>query len=200
MLKYIWITFVVVFIDQITKWMAQASINYTTVMIKVDGVSREVINKADFIPVFKQIKNIFSGQEESIIVSFNEVTTHLNWTMAFNYGAAFSFLGGQGERARWFFVILSAVVSIGILVWLFKLKKTETWLAVALSLVLGGAIGNLIDRLLHGRVIDFIDVYADWDVFFLQNGHFATFNVADIAINIGAIILLSMSLFAKEED
>jgi signal peptidase II len=90
-------------------------------------------------------------------------------------------------------------VSIGIFVWLYKLKKTESWMAVALSLVLGGAVGNLIDRLLHGRVIDFIDVYADWDVFFLQHGHFATFNVADIAINIGAVILISLSLFAKDE-
>ena len=79
------------------------------------------------------------------------------------------------------------------------MKKNETGLAIGLSLILGGAIGNLIDRFLHGRVIDFIDVYADWDVFFLQNGHFATFNVADIAINIGAVLLILLSLFYNEE-
>ncbi len=162
MLKYLWITFVVIFIDQITKWMAEANLELG--------------------------KDVY------------EVIPHLNFALAYNYGAAFSFLGDQGGWQRWFFVALAALVSIAILVWIYKLKKTDTWMAIALSLVLGGAVGNLIDRLLHGRVIDFIDVYADWDVFFLQNGHFATFNVADIAINIGAVILISMSLFAKEEE
>ncbi|MEE9310762.1 MAG: signal peptidase II, partial [Cocleimonas sp.] len=189
MLKYLWITFVVIFIDQITKWEAAASINFTTRMVKIDGVLREVVDKSEYIPVIKQIKNMFSGQEENIAVNFLDVTTHLNWSMAYNYGAAFGFLNGHGEWARWFFVILASAVSIAILVWVYKLKVTEKWMAIALTLVLGGAVGNLIDRFLHGRVIDFIDVYVDWDVFFLQNGHFATFNVADIAINIGAVIL-----------
>lgn len=162
MLKYLWITFVVIFIDQITKWMAEANLE-----------------------LGKDVYEVFS---------------HLNFALAYNYGAAFSFLGGQGGWQRWFFVILAAVVSIVILVWIYRLKDSEKWMAIALSLVLGGAVGNLIDRLLFGRVIDFIDVYADWDVFFLQNGHFATFNVADIAINIGAVILISMSLFAKEDE
>lgn len=162
MLKYLWITFVVVFIDQITKWMAEANLELG--------------------------KDVY------------EVIPHLNFALAYNYGAAFSFLAGQDGWQRWFFVILATLISVAILVWLYKLKKTETWMAVALALVLGGAVGNLIDRLLYGRVIDFIDVYADWDVFFLQGGHFATFNVADIAINIGAVILIILSLFATEED
>ena len=92
-----------------------------------------------------------------------------------------------------------------ILVWISKLKPQEKWTAISLSLVLGGAIGNLIDRLLYGRVIDFIDVFANWDVFFLSKWpdgfhHFATFNVADIAINIGAVILVIGSFFVKEEE
>ena len=128
-----------------------------------------------------------------------EVFPHLNFALAYNYGAAFSFLGDQGGWQRWFFVILSAVVSVIIVIWIARLKKTENGMAIGLSLVLGGAIGNLIDRLLQGRVIDFIDVYADWDVFFLNHGHFATFNVADIAINIGAVLLVGISLFTKEE-
>ena len=177
MLKWLWITFVVVFLDQLTKWMADAQIDYTTSMVKVDGVVRELVTKVDAIPVIP----------------------HLNWSFAYNYGAAFNFLGDQDGWQRWFFVILSAVVSLVIFIWLARLKKTETPMAIGLSLVLGGAIGNLIDRLLHGRVIDFIDVYADWDVFFLHNGHFATFNVADIAINLGAIVLILMSLFANDE-
>ncbi len=162
MLKYIWITFVVVFIDQITKWMAEAN-------LELGGESYKII-------------------------------PHLNFSLAYNEGAAFGFLDG----ARWFFVILAVVVTVAILIWLAKLSKSEKWTAVGLALVLGGAVGNGIDRLLHGKVIDFIDVYADWNVFFLTKwndglSHFATFNVADIAINIGAVILIAISLFSKEE-
>jgi len=177
-LKWLWITFVVVSIDQITKWFAEAQIDYKTTQIDLNGISREVISWSEHIPVFP----------------------HLNWTFAYNYGAAFSFLGSQGGWQRWFFSGLSLIVSIAILIWLFKLKNSEKWTAIGLSLVLGGAVGNLIDRVLQGRVIDFIDVYADWDVFFLNNGHFATFNVADIAINIGAFILVGISLFSKDES
>ncbi|MEE9444686.1 MAG: signal peptidase II [Cocleimonas sp.] len=162
MLKYLWITFVVVFIDQITKWMAEANLE-----------------------LGKDIYEVFS---------------HLNFALAYNYGAAFSFLGDQGGWQRWFFVIIATVVSIVILIWLARLKENEKGLAIGLALILGGAVGNLIDRFLHGRVIDFIDVHADWDVFFLQNGHFATFNVADIAINIGAVLLVGISLFAKDDE
>jgi len=128
------------------------------------------------------------------------VFPHLNFALAYNYGAAFSFLGDQGGWQRWFFVALAAVVSIVILIWLARLKDSETPTAIGLALVLGGAVGNLIDRTLHGRVIDFIDVYANWDVFFLNNGHFATFNVADIAINIGAAILIFSSLFSHADE
>ena len=178
MLKWLWITFIVVFLDQITKWMAEAQLDYTTAMVKVNGVLREVVSSVDAIPVMP----------------------HLNWSFAYNYGAAFNFLSAQGGWQRWFFVVLSAVVSVVIFVWLARLKKHETGMAIGLSFVLGGAIGNLIDRLLNGRVIDFIDVYANWDVFFLHNGHFATFNVADIAINIGAVILVGMSLVSDGDE
>ena len=162
MLKWLWITFVVIFSDQITKWMAEAS-------LELGG-------------------------------KVYEVFPHLNFALAYNYGAAFSFLGNQDGWQRWFFVILAGVISVVLLIWIAKLKDNETGMAIGLSLILGGAVGNLIDRLLHGRVIDFIDVYADWDVFFLQNGHFATFNVADIAINIGAILLVGISLFASDDE
>ena len=169
-LKWLWLTFVIILIDQITKWMAESSLE----LISAGGHS---------IPVF----------------------SHLNFTLAYNYGAAFSFLGDQGGWQRWFFTILAAVVSIVILIWMSKLKPKEKWTAISLSLVLGGAIGNLIDRVLYGRVIDFIDVYADWDVFFLSRWHdnmyhFATFNIADIAINIGAIILVVGSFFVSDES
>ena len=128
------------------------------------------------------------------------VIPHLNMTLAYNYGAAFSFLGDQGGWQRWFFVILSFLVSAYILYWLKKLDRTERWTAIALALVLGGALGNGIDRLISGRVTDFIDFYVDMDLFFLNNGHFAIFNIADIAITLGAILLVVMSLFLPDAD
>ncbi len=126
------------------------------------------------------------------------VLPHLNWKLAYNYGAAFSFLGDQGGWQRWFFAILAIVVSVFIINWLRKLRKTSHWGALGLVMVLGGAIGNLADRLLLGKVIDFIDVYFDIPMV-MDNYHFATFNVADIAITIGAIILIILSLFADEQ-
>lgn len=112
-----------------------------------------------------------------------ELTSWLNLILAHNTGAAFSFLGDAGGWQRWFFVILSSVVSIVIAVWLMRLPKTNICLASALSLILGGAVGNLIDRAWFGYVVDFIDFHIDtW--------HYATFNIADSAIFIGAILML----------
>ena len=125
---------------------------------------------------------------------------HLNMTLAYNYGAAFSFLGDQDGWQRWFFVVLSFAVSAYILYWLKKLDRDERWTAIALALVLGGALGNGIDRLLSGRVTDFIDFYVNFDLFFLNNGHFAIFNIADIAISIGAVLLVVLSLFPEKQD
>jgi len=104
-------------------------------------------------------------------------------TKIYNYGAAFSFLSDESGWQRWFFVALTIGVSIFLLAWLRKLGPGEQRTAFALSLILGGAIGNLIDRLVYGHVIDFIDVYyGDW--------HFPTFNVADSAISVGAALLI----------
>lgn len=116
----------------------------------------------------------------------------LNITRLHNYGAAFSFLGDQDGWQRWLFVGLAVVVCVAILVWLRKLPaKGQTWLAVALALVLGGAIGNVIDRVNYQYVVDFIQVH--W-----EDAYFPTFNVADIAISIGAFLLIVDSIFAKD--
>ena len=107
-------------------------------------------------------------------------------TYVHNTGAAFSFLSEAGGWQRWFFAALALVISGIIAVWLARLKHDETLLAVALSLVLGGAIGNLIDRLVYGYVIDFLDVYY-------QTWHWPAFNIADSAITIGVILMLMES-------
>src|SRR5690606_2752268 len=126
----------------------------------------------------------------------------INWMLAYNPGAAFSFLGDAGGWQRWFFTVLSLLVSGFLVVWLIKLRDTEKWTSISLALVLGGAVGNLIDRVLYGHVIDFIDFCA-----YTGNGcvplfdpsgrgscHRPAFNIADSAIFIGAILLIITSL------
>jgi signal peptidase II len=108
---------------------------------------------------------------------------YFNLTYVHNTGAAFSFLAQAGGWQRWLFAGLAVVMSSIIAVWLHRLKKHETLMAVALSLVLGGAVGNLIDRVAYGYVIDFLDVYyQDW--------HWPAFNIADSAICIGVGLML----------
>lgn len=117
-------------------------------------------------------------------------------TYVHNTGAAFSFLSEAGGWQRWFFAGLALVISIIITVWLSRLEKHETLLAVSLSLILGGAVGNLIDRLAYGYVIDFLDVYyGTW--------HWPAFNIADSAITLGVALMLLESFGlgkAKEEE
>ena len=102
---------------------------------------------------------------------------------AYNSGAAFSFLSDASGWQRWFFVLLAIVVILILVAWLRRLPADQVREAWALSLILGGAAGNLVDRLIYGHVIDFIDVYyGSW--------HWPTFNVADSAITVGACLLL----------
>lgn len=109
-------------------------------------------------------------------------------TKAYNLGAAFSFLGDASGWQRWLFSGLALVVSGILLAWLRRLPAAEWRTALALALILGGAIGNLIDRMLYGHVIDFIDVYY-------RTWHWPTFNIADSAISVGAALLVLDALF-----
>jgi signal peptidase II len=112
-----------------------------------------------------------------------EVFSWLNMTLAHNYGAAFSFLSDAGGWQRWFFITLASVVSLVLLVWLLRLPRREWVTGLGLALVLGGAVGNLVDRIQLGYVVDFIDVhFGGW--------HYPAFNVADSAITCGVILLL----------
>ena len=113
------------------------------------------------------------------------VVPFFNLFLTYNTGAAFSFLRDAGGWQRWLFAALSVGVSVFIVVWLRRIPRDERWLACALALVLGGAAGNLVDRLFRtgGGVVDFIDVYyGTW--------HWPAFNVADSAISIGAVMLV----------
>ncbi len=111
----------------------------------------------------------------------------------YNSGAAFSFLSDASGWQRWFFIALALVVVIVLIAWLYRLQKNQVRTALALSLVLGGAVGNLVDRVLYGYVIDFIDVYyASW--------HWPTFNLADSSITLGAALLLLDAFTGHKKD
>ena len=133
-------------------------------------------------------------------LSFHEPVTviepFLNWTLAYNYGAAFSLLADAGGWQKWFFSGLAFVMSVFLIIYLLKVPRQAKLLSVGLALVLGGAVGNLIDRLLNGKVTDFIHVhYADvW--------HYPIFNIADIGICIGIALIVIDMLFleGKRQD
>lgn len=119
-----------------------------------------------------------------------ELLPVFNLTLVFNKGAAFSFLSDAGGWQKWFFIVLSSVISLVLVNWLARLKPHERLTGIGLALVLGGAIGNLIDRLRHGHVVDFLDVH--W-----QQWHWPAFNVADSAIAIGVAFLILEMLVGK---
>ncbi len=124
---------------------------------------------------------------EQIVV----IPDYFSWMLAYNTGAAFSFLADSSGWQRWLFALIAVVVSAVLVVWLKRLGRDDTWLAIALALVLGGALGNLYDRVAIGHVIDFIFVH--WK----EHG-FPAFNVADSAITVGAI-MLALDMFKSKK-
>ena len=154
MARLLWLSLLVVVLDQATKWVAVGLLD-------------------PFRPV--------------------PLVPLLNFTLMYNEGAAFSFLASAGGWQRWFFAVFALVTTVVLVVWLLRLKPHERVTAMALSLVVGGAIGNLIDRVLTGRVVDFIDFYVgDW--------HWPAFNIADSAISAGVVLLLLTSLRSEPEQ
>jgi signal peptidase II len=115
-----------------------------------------------------------------------EVLPFMNWLLLFNPGAAFSFLAQSSGWQRWFFTILGLAASLYIL-WLLRKNQSDKMLSWALSLILGGALGNVLDRIMYGAVVDFIDLhYGNW--------HWPAFNIADSAICIGATLIVFSEL------
>ncbi len=167
MLKWLWITVIVIIVDQISK-----------------QVSLQLLVPFEPYPLIP----------------------YFNFSLTFNKGAAFSILSNAGGWQRWFFTFLAVGVSIFIFFWLKKLTSKEKLLAISLTMILGGAIGNVIDRIIYGHVIDFIDwfYYSSTDClpFFYQinhaSCHWPTFNMADSAIFVGVILMLIQAFFFKE--
>ncbi|MDU9413345.1 signal peptidase II [Pseudomonas sp. zfem005] len=131
------------------------------------------------------------------VIPFRERITVIpgwfDWIHVYNTGAAFSFLADSSGWQRWFFALIALVVSGVLVVWLKRLKADETWLAIALAMVLGGALGNLYDRVVLGHVVDFILVH--WQ----DRWYFPAFNLADSAITLGAI-MLALDMFKSKKS
>lgn len=151
-LPWVWLSVLVVLLDQIVKFIIVAQI--------------QPYNEVSVVPGFKL-------------------------TLLFNTGAAFSFLNSQSGWQVWFFSIITIAICFVLLLWLQRLKASQVWLCIAIAFILGGAIGNLVDRLTLGYVIDYFLFYA---------GHWSwpAFNVADSAITIGAIMLVIDLLFKQK--
>ncbi|AOV15745.1 signal peptidase II [Acidihalobacter aeolianus] len=113
-----------------------------------------------------------------------------NLTLVFNTGAAFSMLSGAGGWQRWLFIALAAVVALALVTWLLRLGPRERWVGAAVSLILGGALSNALDRVVRDHVIDYIDLYY-------KQWHWPVFNLADSAITVGAAILVVRTLFRR---
>jgi signal peptidase II len=123
------------------------------------------------------VVKLFELGEDKVVTSF------FNLTLAYNRGAAFSFLSNQGGWQRYFFTAIG-IAAVGFIVYLLRRYAGQRMFCWALALIMGGAIGNVIDRLVYGHVIDFLDFHlAGW-------GHFPAFNIADTAITIGAMLFI----------
>ena len=148
MLRWLWLSAVVVLLDQASKWWAQTNL--------LPHVPRPLL-------------------------------PHLDLTLMFNRGAAFSFLGQADGWQRWFFTALAVVAVVVLTVWLARLRSGDRLTAAGIALIIGGAIGNAIDRVRLGHVVDFIDLW--WDA----RWHWPAFNLADSAITVGAVLLVLLS-------
>jgi signal peptidase II len=151
-LPWLWLSAVVIALDQLSKWWAVSTLQP-------------------------------AGMPHAVIPGF------LNWTLAFNSGAAFSFLADGAGWQRWFFVLLALVISAVLMVWMARTPRRDWRTGLPLALIVGGAIGNLIDRLHAARVTDFIHVY-------FHQWSYPVFNLADCGITVGAVLLIVFGLFA----
>jgi len=141
------------------------------------------------------IDQVSKAHFEGSLQMFQQIVVipdYFSWTLAYNTGVAFSFLADSGGWQRWLFALIAVVVSAVLVVWLKRLGRDDTWLAIALALVLGGALGNLYDRIALGHVIDFILVH--WQ----NRQYFPVVNFADSAV-IGRGIMLALDMFKSKK-
>ena len=139
------------------------------------------------------IDQVSKAHFEGTLEMFQQIVVipdYFSWTLAYNTGAAFSFLADSGGWQRWFFAGIAVGICVILAVLMYRSKATQKLNNIAYALIIGGALGNLFDRLWHGFVVDMIDFYVgDW--------HFATFNLADSAICVGAVLIVLEGFLPK---
>ncbi len=150
-LPWLWLSAVVIALDQLSKWWAMHALQ----------------------PM---------GVPHAVIPGF------LNWTLAFNRGAAFSFLAEGDGWQRWFFVLLALIISTVLVAWMARTPRRDWRTGLPLALIVGGALGNMADRLHAAAVTDFIQVY-------FHQWSYPVFNLADSGITVGAVLLIAFGLF-----
>jgi len=160
-----------IMLKRVQRWWALALLLFV-----LDWVTKQAIEA-----------NLFYGQEIAVLPFFD-------LTLRYNTGAAFSFLAQAGGWQRWFFSFIALAVVVGISWRLVKIAETNRLEALALSFVLGGAMGNLYDRLVYGHVVDFLQLH--WQ----QSWYFPAFNVADSAITLGVVLMLLESVVTKKRE
>lgn len=153
MMRWLWLSSVVIGLDQLTKFFADT-----------------LLDPYQALPV----------------------TPFFNLTLMYNKGAAFSFLSEAGGWQRWFFIVLALGVTGVLIAWLRGVSPGQRRAALALSLIIGGAVGNLIDRVFRGQVVDFIQLYY-------QQWYWPAFNIADSAITVGVAIMLLDAVLTRNE-
>ena len=158
------------------------------------GKSKLILSLLIFIVLLDQISKLIVDRTMPLNYSISVIEDFFNLTYIRNTGAAFGIFAGSSAALRQPFLILFSLLAIGfIIMMLRRLPEAEKGLMVALTFILGGALGNLIDRLLYGEVIDFLDFY--WSRF-----HWPAFNVADSFITVGVTLTLYRLIRAKGED
>ena len=121
------------------------------------------------------------------------VSSFFNLVRAHNAGAAFSFLASASGWQRWMFSAIG-LIATGLIIWQLRVHRGQRLISLSMSLIMGGALGNVIDRLIHGHVIDFLDFHWSFLEPVFRGGHFPSFNVADAAITLGAAFLIAAEL------
>jgi len=137
--------------------------------------------------ILDQISKLWVVQRFTLGERVTVIPGWFDFTLVYNPGAAFSFLAGAGGWQRWFFIAIGIGAS-GFILWLLVRHGSQRLFALSLALILGGAIGNVIDRLVHGQVVDFL--LAHWQ----DRWYFPAFNIADSAITVGAVLLIADEL------
>ena len=152
----------------------------TAAIVVIDQLSKRLMSQ------WLGLCEVGACEVVDVLPGFQLVVVH-------NTGAAFSFLADAGGWQRWFLTTVSLVVSIVIAVWMIRLKSNEKLLALSLSLILGGALGNLIDRAFQGYVVDFL-------LFYYDDWYFPAFNVADSSVSVGAALMILDVVLSSRRD